>query len=290
MFNEEINPKIATRIKRDVSNLNYDERKDYLQQKGYPLKLYKYIPESYNKQRLEQYLLKVECWLSNPRTFNDPFDMNAKIEFDAHVLEKRKKLANLLTADEPAWSRQEIESEVTRILGSKKITKEHVSKILEDAINNCGVACFTSDPLSNLMWAHYASSHKGIALEYDLAIDTDFFLGASNVEYEDPIPIFNWWEIDTHDQITKILLRKNKSWCYEKERRVIIFGKSATAAKLKPNALTGVIKGINFSNSSFKVDFLDVIKQRESVALPKLNLYQAVLNKDEEKIELESCT
>jgi hypothetical protein len=205
MLNEEINPPTAARIKREVSKLNYHERKDYLQQNGYPLKLYKYIPETYNKKRLEQYLLKVECWLSNPRTFNDPFDMNAKIEFDAHVLEKRKKLANLLTADERAWSRQER------------------------------------------------------------------------------------WEIDTHDQITKILLRKHKSWDYEKERRVIIFGKPDTAIKLNPHALTGIIKGINFSSSSFKRNLLAVIKKRGSLGLPKLNLYEAILNKNEEKIELVSC-
>lgn len=290
MLDKEFNQITPARIKSALSSLDYRARKDYLQQKGYPLKLYKYIPETYDRRRLEQCLLKVECWLSNPRTFNDPFDMNAKIDSNVHVLEKRKKLVSLLTADEPSWSKQKIEGEVSRILGSKRITEEHISNILEDAINNCGVACFTTDPLSNLMWAHYASSHKGLTLEYDVAIDTDFFLGATKVNYEDPIPIFNWWQIDTQDQITKILLRKHKSWDYEKERRVIIFGKAATAIKLNPKALTGVIKGINFSNSKFKGDLLDVIRQRESAGLPKLNLYQATLNKDEEKIELVNCT
>ena len=45
--------------------------------------------------------------------------------------------------------------------------KEYTSKQI-DLVKKFRVSCFTTNPFSMLMWAHYADSHKGFCVEYDI--------------------------------------------------------------------------------------------------------------------------
>lgn len=49
----------------------------------------------------------------------------------------------------------------------KAIHQEYVGLIKEN-VESFRVACFTESPYSMLMWAHYANSHKGFCLEYEI--------------------------------------------------------------------------------------------------------------------------
>ncbi|APV50631.1 hypothetical protein BWI17_13595 [Betaproteobacteria bacterium GR16-43] len=75
------------------------------------------------------------------------------------------------------------------------------------------------DHLSPLLWAHYASGHSGVCLEFDATQEP--FRNAVRVEYEQdyPTPDFANGNVD---QLARIgLLTKAAWWEYEKEFRLI---------------------------------------------------------------------
>ena len=115
--------------------------------------------------------------LSHPSVFNDPFDGTLKIDFETYC----DKMLKAFVEPKEANILQDCSAE-------KKIEYIHANietdQSLEDFISmfhqwhqeeknklqNMGVCCFTGPELltSNLMWAHYANSHKGFCIEYEL--------------------------------------------------------------------------------------------------------------------------
>lgn len=107
-----------------------------------------------------------------------------------------------------------------------------------------------SFPCNELLWAHYANSHKGFCIEYDLEL-----LGGTlcrnfdisnriNVDYKDQRP-----EVLETDNIfdvqTKVFGTKSLAWEYENEVR-LVFSKEG----LKPiakEAVTAIYFGLNIS-------------------------------------------
>lgn len=89
-------------------------------------------------------------------------------------------------------------------------------------------------PCSELMWAHYADSHKGFCIEYDLDILCQHYgdgfnvISELNVQYQANRPDISP-DGDIDDALHSIFGIKSKAWEYENEYR-IVFG----SAGLKP--------------------------------------------------------
>jgi hypothetical protein len=86
--------------------------------------------------------------------------------------------------------------------------------------------CLTTKPDSNLMWSHYANSHKGFCLEWDATE-----INAEKVIYQDDIARFELMDVlkldfglcdkvDVGLKIWDALKVKLKEWEYESEYRV----------------------------------------------------------------------
>ncbi|MEM7166102.1 MAG: DUF2971 domain-containing protein [Planctomycetota bacterium] len=71
----------------------------------------------------------------------------------------------------------------------------------------------TAFPL--LLWAHYAESHKGVALGFDLSGTS-----AGNVEYTNTMPDIGAWEDSS--KILQLMLTKSRDWQYEQECRILL--------------------------------------------------------------------
>ena len=83
-------------------------------------------------------------------------------------------------------------------------------------------------PCNELLWAHYANSHKGFCIEYDLdKLDTcitaiiDYRI---DVEYQENKPIISP-EDSIEAKIKKAFSTKSLAWDYENEYR-LVFGSS----------------------------------------------------------------
>ncbi|MER8903444.1 DUF2971 domain-containing protein [Mesorhizobium sp. M0772] len=88
-------------------------------------------------------------------------------------------------------------------------------------VNN-GVICMSKDWDSPLMWAHYADSHKGMVLGFDVP-DKAFY----QVEYQKKRPTLADMGLNTLDDITpddikRLIRTKAEGWSYEQEYRAYI--------------------------------------------------------------------
>lgn len=178
-----------------------------------PRFIYKYT----SFERFLQILDSGKIKFSNPSQFNDPFDCNLTIDTnntDEEIIDYVESLAKTR-----GLNNQQKETILKKYLNRQELfqlTNDSVKKVKE----RFGITCFSSKNDSLLMWAHYADSHKGVCLKFDLLNDPDFFMTPFPVHYDDKYPVFNY--IRQKDWIAKFLLEsKSKEWEYESEIRIM---------------------------------------------------------------------
>jgi hypothetical protein len=100
--------------------------------------------------------------------------------------------------------------------------REAIYKALND---NVGILSLSEVPDNELMWAHYADSHKGLVLCFDEThpffdrrrSESDAFYFIRKVQYFDDSPV----SLTTID-IDAVLVLKGTSWSYEREWRMLV--------------------------------------------------------------------
>lgn len=105
---------------------------------------------------------------------------------------------------------------------------EHLRDLMHSKLGCIvGIVSFSGDPAQQLMWAHYADSHKGFALGFDEGhpffdrrrSSSDEFFHLRPVEYFDPLPVYS--SISALDG-GKLLCVKHGDWSYENEQRILV--------------------------------------------------------------------
>ena len=149
-------------------------------------------------------LIKNEITMSDPYTFNDPFDT-------------------------PLFSHIDLRRAII------KKTSEYDIKPMVDAYKHFKVRCFVKhkersrkQPFENqLMWSHYADSHRGICIRYkfdaEITIEDEkekIFSIWYNVDYKLEI------KPDNPKSLKFLLATKEKCWEYENEVRLVHFDPS----------------------------------------------------------------
>lgn len=81
----------------------------------------------------------------------------------------------------------------------------------------------SKEPLNLLLWSHYANSHKGFCIEYDLDILTQYNNEVNTfwVNYSDKIPILKLKLFSRNEVIRHFTGFKSKDWKYENEYRLL---------------------------------------------------------------------
>lgn len=101
-------------------------------------------------------------------------------------------------------------------------------------------------PCNELLWAHYANSHKGFCIEYDLdkldACITDGIDYRINVVYQENKPTISPDE-QTDKKIEKAFSTKSLAWIYENEFRLIF--SSSGVKKIAFEAIRAIYFGLN---------------------------------------------
>lgn len=175
--------------------------------------------------------------LSPTRVLNDPFEsrLNQDVINNIHNDLSPSGLGFDLPHDFP--TRFEIPFLMSRI---------------NDEVDNYGIVSLSETPRNLLMWAHYASEHEGICIEYkkDLfeSLPDKVFNEFSYAERYTPVKV-NYDNIrpqvisESCDQSEKIkhyvyqqLTTKSDDWMYEKEHRCLIPTKWADEVKIIPDS------------------------------------------------------
>lgn len=177
--------------------------------------------------------------------------------------------------------------------------------------------CFSENCTSNLMWSHYASSHSGICVEYDLSlldcrdhvlahifpvIYGEKRLKAQNIDWEELERDYKsvcLWDSNCEDDelldrpfledIKGLYLYKNKDWSYEKEWRLIYSWKEFYDKDVKNpeqydlpfDCVTAIYLGYRI-NPVVKSEMIGLVRDINNKVNNKgsVKLYQMVLSKD----------
>jgi hypothetical protein len=104
----------------------------------------------------------------------------------------------------------------------------HLAHQIGQSTDNSGVFSLSGNVTDELLWAHYAASHHGIAIEYDLAQLTRFcpkpLLNCFPVSYVESPPQLDFHHLqeDPQQAIFSMLGHKSPRWSYEDEFRVLL--------------------------------------------------------------------
>ena len=236
-----------------------------------------------NEARRLETIKRNEIYISSPDNFNDLDDCRIRgiftPDFDTQFHGKLMECINILYPKSEANYfplPQKILDGLKDIVGNitfssssldDKIRREinqnsHFYKIREYLRKNTGVCCFFKDmPNHPLMWAHYAHSHTGFCVEYEIDnIEAPFY----EVNYSShlPYPSINELLLCPEESFLGILTTKTLEWNYEKEVRYVklnalLDGENGKAIPL-PSPINPVrlITGQKFNHSENK-DLID---------------------------------
>lgn len=239
----------------------------------------KKIARLYKYRRNNDYTLQMlknqELYFSFTKDFNDPFDSRIIINCDGSDEDSWRALAEKRNIPEQIRqgaleSLKSINFDCNRI---KTIYDKHNFKI-------CIICCLSEIRDNVLMWSHYANSHFGICVGFEIeSQDNSLFmkideheprlqhdsllsfgkLPISRVEYHDECPepyrIF-----EDQRRIFEFLKSKAKSWEYEQEYRIILpHGETNKhIIRFDKSILKEVILGCNIQ-AKFKEQVLELI-------------------------------
>lgn len=192
--------------------------------------LYKYRP--LNNENTMKIINDKELWFSDPSIFNDPFDCKM-------LSKSNKQDAELIESMFP-----NIPLKKGIISKTIQINNPHFNKLVNESIQKVlsihGICCFSELNNNILMWSHYADSHKGVCLKFDLLSDPDLFTLPIKVKYLEEYPEGDFLK-EQEEFIFNMLKSKSTDWEYEREVR--IYKQKKGAIKFKKEALKEVIFG-----------------------------------------------
>jgi hypothetical protein len=182
--------------------------------------------QALNETRLADSLARRTVYCSKPGDFNDPWD--CKPFFNTEILrDQAENERHIAWAVDICRRRTPMsEDDIEKMRSSLRNDLPKTMKLIRDISDSMAAAidrqyrvyCLGPDVGNLLMWSHYADSHKGVCLEFDLR--NDVMCGALRCEYLDSFPFMRLHD-PGDEQNLRILLAKANPWSYEKEYRLV---------------------------------------------------------------------
>lgn len=220
----------------------YDLLRSGIEQNQFPRYTYKYRPIN---QFTESIFNNSEIWFSTPIQFNDPFDCQLISENKF----SRKMIQDFLRKNIPNINRQDLRKESIYYDKNPSIFKKIVTDAIEKRALNSGISCFAGSNDNILMWSHYANSHNGICIKFDILESIELFLLPIEVKYTDKYPVYN--HLKSNENLIEFMFQtKAKCWEYENELRII--KNSSGNYKFNKNAIIEISFGCNVSSSDIE--------------------------------------
>jgi hypothetical protein len=196
------------------------------------MRAYKYSAWGMTKGNyIRQNVLESVIFFASPESFNDPFDFN------------------------PVRTLPDVRCESRRHRPSSGDGDAIACQVRNLMRQDLGVCCFTTNPRTPAMWAHYADSHSGICLAYDFPDGADVVTFPPGVRQVAPLllhkvvynterPVAQFFSDSgiAADNLYRSVLTKSPDWDYEDELRLIAPGYTGKAF-YDPVCLTGIILG-----------------------------------------------
>lgn len=222
-----------------------------------PTVLYKYKDLTRDGiKHVEDMLRDNQLWFSSPTDFNDPFDSRPVYD----PWNSRKDVVWGMTgflarrgaslADALAQAEQNIPQRPDDL---KRWHRRQIEKRSRQ-IANTGILCLTPLPANQLMWTHYANSHKGICIKLRVPDECeesqiDFIANAQPVEYADRCPAVNLVRDEAVDIVRKTFLTKASPYGYEGELRIVRYDDGPGLKPIPVGIIGSVILGVQIKQT-----------------------------------------
>lgn len=199
-------------------------------------------------------------WFAHADSFNDPFDLSWGFDYSGNRGLKIRWAKDFLRRDRPDLNEQErnkLASEKIKMLeNNPKERRRRENNIVEITKNKFGICAMSAVRDDILMWSHYASNHSGFCVGlnksklYEIARNRARYqrdvLDLYQVEYNKNIPQINFYESmlsNRPDIAIPFIKTKSKHWSYEKEYRLVLWGKTSTPYPIGIEAVDEIILG-----------------------------------------------
>lgn len=200
-----------------------------------------------------------QFWSSSIRLLNDPCEAITDTK-------SVKKLLNYIGQNVGANTQEDFE-----------LINSNTDEVLS-MDNKMGIYSLSKTPLDELLWAHYANSHEGFCIEYDLEIllktDGGNHVHSFPVLYSNKPPRIGFLDIIRNvknSMIKKFAFYKSKRWEYEQEHRIVT--SKIGLNSYNPKALKSIYFGLNMSEQDKKT-IINLLQSRD------VNFYQIELEKN----------
>ena len=261
-----------------------------------PNVMYKY--RDWNEPLHKKILTKNEIFFASPYSFNDPFDLNIPFRYDK--LSESELRANFekhfdLTAE--PFSKLNIKAKeelkehfIKKIVSGDKKVILNLGEHLYKKYSNFGVFSVSTKKDNILMWSHYANSHQGFCVGFNLLNITrhtqsdqkNSFIHlevAYQKKYPELIP--NLENLNINNMFSQFMT-KSILWKYEKEWRILTPNKANFPFQVNNDSFNEIILGMRISKAN-KEEILEVVKRK----FPNVKIYQAFKSHDKFKLNLE---
>jgi len=202
--------------------------------------------QRFDADRLERILTNNTVYCSRPSDFNDPWDcrpyFNAGQLDDPTEMQKHIDWAVRICRRDGRMSEPDI-ARMQVQLRDRNIAAELIGRITVETqravLNRYRVYCLGPDVGNQLMWAHYADSHRGICLEFNVM--NDVICCALEVQYFAEFPMTRPYSGDLAENLLP-LLAKSDVWKYEREYRLVAQDAANATAHETLFAVDGFLK------------------------------------------------
>lgn len=147
---------------------------------------------------------------------------------------------------------------LSKILGTQKLDSNKLNLLIDEIIalsKKAGIYSLAGSQSHELLWAHYANSHRGFCLEYDFDELINMYSNEEifqmKVDYSLTPPVLSL--SDTYPLKKEILLKKmlgvkSKYWKYEGETRIVF--DNSNLKHYNPNALKSICFGLRMPSDT----------------------------------------
>lgn len=219
-------------------------------------------------QHLFDLLMNGQLWFSHQNELNDPYDCKYALS-DSLLVSLLKSSSDTFLKDlkervpsDNFMSQDKFFDIIFPVLKSNELMEKFYTMLFGEMLG-WNVCCFTTNPLNEIMWSHYAENNKGVCLEFDLSKTPELHEKLFPVNYTDTFP-----EINSIDELSDALLTKRTAWSKEVEWRILSNVKGGKV--FNKDSLTAIYFGCNVS--TFTID--NIRKTITSSCYNKINLKQ----------------
>ncbi len=215
-------------------------------------------------------ILNHRLFAAPPNSFNDPFDCDTPICFEATEAEKIARAMARIKLENPSLSDEEARRcAPSRYLAAETTGLAQIRTSIEIKYGVVSLSAVIDDPL---LWGHYASGHTGISIRFRAADlrHTNFFGDALAVTYQEERPIINFYRDNDDERLRKQLLTKSLSWAYEKERRIFEMNRqNRPYVTFHPSMVDAIYLGCRIDDAHRKL-VREWLAMRDSFSMPRL--------------------